>query len=145
MKKEDKPVVVEETFNKSVEEVWSAITELDQMVKWYFDNIPEFKPEVGFETKFIVKSEERTFPHLWKIVEVIPNKKIKYNWKYENYPGDSYVTFELFDEEGSTKLVVTNEVVEDFPNDIPEFKRESCKAGWNYFIKERLKNFLDGR
>ncbi len=33
--------------------------------------------------------------------------------------------------------------VEKFPDNIPEFKRESDVAGWNYFIKDSLKEFLE--
>jgi hypothetical protein len=42
-----------------------------------------------------------------------------------------------------TQFTVTTKVIEDFPNDIPEFARESCIGGWNYFIKERLDKFLN--
>jgi len=30
-----------------------------------------------------------------------------------------------------------------FPDDIPEFKRESGVEGWNYLIKKSLKAFLE--
>ena len=70
-------------------------------------------------------------------------KLIEYNWKYRGYEGDAYVTFKLTPEENATLLKLTNIVVEDFQDDIPEFKRESCIGGWNYFIKERLKKYLD--
>jgi hypothetical protein len=41
-----------------------------------------------------------------------------------------------------TKLTLSVEVQEDFPESIPEFKRESCIGGWNYFINNRLKEYL---
>lgn len=66
------------------------------MRQWYFKNIPSFKPEVGFETRFNVQSQDRNFHHIWKVVEVVPLKKIAYNWKYEGYPGNSLAVFELF-------------------------------------------------
>ena len=143
MRKSDDPVVVEQSFNRSIESVWKAITEVDQMRKWFFENIPSFKPEVGFETQFNVQSQDRNFLHLWKLTEVVPLRLIKYNWKYEGYPGDSYVVFELFTENNLTKLRLTTQVLEDFPDDIPEFKRESCIEGWTYFIKKKLKEFLE--
>ena len=142
MKKEDPPVVVEEVFDSSINQVWEAITDKDKMVKWFFDNIPDFKPEVGFKVSFNVNSGERDFLHLWEIIEVIPIKKIKYNWKYQDYKGDSNLTMELKEENGKTKITVTSEVLESFDDSIPEFKRESCIGGWNYFIKESLKNYL---
>ena len=144
MKKDDEPVIVEQTFHTSIDAVWKAITEIDQMRRWFFDNIPSFKPEVGFETRFNVTSKGRHFLHLWKVTEVVPLKKITCNWKYEGYAGDSFVVFELFEQDNATTLRVTNRVVEDFPEDIPEFSRESCIGGWTFFIKKSLKEFLEG-
>lgn len=137
------PIRVSQEFNKSKEEVWRAITELDQMIQWYFNNIPAFKPEVGFKTDFPVQSEERTFHHLWEILEVVPNQLIKYSWRYKEYPGEGVVTFSLEDAgAGKTLLTVINEGLESFPDNIPEFKPESCRAGWEYFIQGNLKDYL---
>jgi len=143
MKRNEEPVIIDEIFNTSVDKVWSAITELDQMRQWYFENIPSFEAEVGFETQFNVENEGRIFPHMWKVTEAIPNKKIVYTWKFENYPGDSIVEWELSEQDNSTKLKLKVIVLEDFPDDIPEFKRESCIGGWEYFINNRLKEFLE--
>jgi uncharacterized protein YndB with AHSA1/START domain len=142
MKADEKPIVVEETFNATIDAVWRSITQLDLMKQWYFDNIPEFKPEVGFETQFNVKSQDRDFLHMWRVTEVVPMKKIAYDWKYDSYPGDAFVVFELTGQDYSTKLTLTCNVREDFPDDIPEFSRESCLAGWKYFISQNLKEFL---
>jgi len=144
MKSTDSPIVVEQIINTSKEKIWEAITNVELMRQWFFDNIKSFKPAVGFKTKFKVQSEDRIFTHLWEVTEVDLQQKIVYNWKYEEYPGDSFVTFQLIEDNKSVNLVLTTEVVEDFPQDIPEFKRESCIGGWNYFIKERLKQFLEG-
>jgi uncharacterized protein YndB with AHSA1/START domain len=143
MKKNDEPVVIEQTFNASVDTVWHAITRIDQMRRWYFENIPSFEPEAGFETRFSVQSGDRDFVHLWKVTEVVPLRRITYNWKYEGYPGDSVVVFELFEQDNRTRLRLTHRVRESFPGDIPEFKRESCVEGWTYFIKKSLKEFLE--
>ncbi len=143
MKKNDDPVIVEQSFNTPIEVVWNAITEIDQMRQWYFENIPSFKPEVGFETQFNIKNEDRNFLHLWKVTDVVPLNRITYNWKYEGYPGDSYVGFELFKQHTLTKLRLTHQVQESFPEDIPEFSREMCIAGWTFFIQKSLKKFLE--
>lgn len=143
MRADDPPIVVEHTYNAPVEAVWRSLTEIDRMRQWYFDNIPSFRPEVGFETQFNVHHEGRDFLHMWKVTEVEPLKKIAYDWKFESYPGDSLVVFELSDHDGSTKLRLTVHVLEDFPDDIPEFRRESCIAGWEYFVGQSLKQFLE--
>lgn len=143
MKVSDEPIVVEQIFEVPVSRLWKAVTNVYEMRSWFFDNIEAFEAEVGFKTQFKVQSQERTFSHLWKIIEVIPLKKIVYNWKYEEYPGDSLVTFELFEEPNGTSLKLTTKVEEDFPEDIPEFRSESCRQGWEYFIQQQLKNFIE--
>jgi len=144
MKKTDKSIIVEQLFDSSIENVWKAITELAKMKRWFFDNIPSFNPTVGFETRFVVQVEDRVFPHLWKLTEVVPMKKITYDWRYEGYQGRSIVIFELIKEVHQTKLKLTSTAIESFPDNIPEFTRESGVQGWNYFIKKSLKGYLDG-
>ena len=145
MKVNDDPIIIEQFFNSPIDSVWNAISNVEEMRKWFFDNVPEFKPEVGFKTQFNVKSEDRNFLHSWKVIEVIPNNLLKYNWSYEDYDGDSNVIFELTEENNRTKLKLSHEILEDFPEDIPEFKRESCIGGWTYFINNRLKEYLENK
>lgn len=142
MNKLDERIIVEHIFDSSMTKVWEAITELEQMKQWFFEDIPSFEPKVGFKTQFIVNSKTRRFTHLWKITEMSPVQKIAYNWKYEEYPGDSVVTFELYEKGNKTLLRLTHQVIEDFPEDIPEFERKSGVQGWNYMIKMNLKGFL---
>lgn len=143
MKTTDPPIIVEQLFNESISRVWQAITQHNQMIQWFFDNIPAFKAEVGFKTQFNVKAPSQDFLHLWEIIEVIPYQKIVYNWKYQDIAGDSFVIFELFEIDNHIKLVLTAEIIEDFDDAIPEFKYESGAAGWTYFIKEQLPKYLE--
>jgi len=135
-------VIVKQQFSVSVHVLWNAITEQNQMIQWFFDNIPEFKPEVGFSTEFLIENEGRKFTHLWKIIEVVSNNKIVYNWRYEEYKGESLVTFELRENEYGSLLILTNKWIGKLPQNIPEFIRKSCLGGWQYFINERLKEYL---
>ena len=145
MKVTEAPVNVEETFKVSAEAVWNAITVIDEMREWYFENIPAFEARVGFETQFMVTNEGREFPHMWKVTEVVPLKKISYDWRFAGYPGVGLVTFELTGQGGATTLSLTNAVLEDFPDDVPEFERDSCLAGWQYFIGQSLRGYLEKR
>ncbi len=142
MESEDTPIIVEQVFKQSASKVWNAITNVVEMRHWFFDNIPDFKPEEGFYTEFNVSTGERNFLHQWKIIEVILLKRIIYHWSYAEYAGKGLVAFELFESKNQKKLIVTSHGMNSFPQDIPEFKRESCVAGWNYFIKQRLKSYL---
>lgn len=136
------PIRIEISLDATASKVWEALTNVTQMRKWYFENIPGFKPEEGFEAKFKVKSGERTFTHIWKITEVIPFKKISYTWKFEEYPGEGLSIFELTKKNNITHLKLESQVLKPYPNDIPEFKRESGEAGWHYLINKNLVAFL---
>ncbi|WP_299190329.1 SRPBCC domain-containing protein [uncultured Aquimarina sp.] len=142
MKVTDDPIIIEEYYNASEEKVWRAITGVKEMKFWFFEAIKSFKAEVGFKTQFLVQVEDRNYTHCWEVTEVIPIKKITYTWSYIEYPGDAFVTFELFKTDHQTRLKLSLTVTEDFPSDIPEFTRESCIAGWNYFLGQRLKEYL---
>jgi len=136
------PFEIERTYNAPVEKVWKAITNKEQMKQWYFD-ISEFKPEVGFEFTFNGGSKEKTYVHLCKIIEVVPNKKLKHSWHYEGYEGMSYVTWELFDEGESTRVKLTHQGLETFPQTTPDFARESFATGWTYILGTSLEKYLN--
>ncbi|MBI3930081.1 MAG: SRPBCC domain-containing protein [Armatimonadetes bacterium] len=138
----DRPIVVEQTYSAPVEDVWRAITDQDLMPRWFFEEIQAFRPEPGFETQFNVRFEDRDFLHQWRITEVVPRQRIVYNWKYGGHPGESFVTWELAETPAGTRLKLTHRGLESFPQDEPAFRRDSCEAGWQYFLGERLKEFL---
>ena len=134
--------VIERTYNAPVNKVWKAITDRDLMQQWYF-NIAAFKPEVGFEFTFDGGSKEKTYTHLCKVLEVVPNKKLSYSWRYKDYEGYSVVTFELFDEGEKTRLKLTHTGLETFPQVSKDFSKESFTQGWTHIIGTSLKNFVE--
>ena len=134
-------VVVERMLNAPVAKVWKALTDVDQMREWYFD-LKEFKPEVGFEFEFVVEHEGNQYHHLCKVMEVIPQKKIAYTWRYKGEPGDSLVTIELFAESNMTRLRLTHEGLETFPKS-PAYARKNFEAGWTAIIGTELKKFVE--
>ena len=139
------PIIVEQVFDSTIQQVWEAITDPTQMRQWFFGQIVSFKAEVGFSTEFDVSFDGKRFIHQWKVTEVLPQRRIAYDWRYRGYPGDSRVTWELTSERHQSKLKLTVEGLETFPQDMPEFTRESCIQGWTYFIGERLKKYLEDR
>jgi|SRR5580698_7677766 uncharacterized protein YndB with AHSA1/START domain len=136
------PIIMERTLNAAPPIVWRAITDKTEMKKWYFD-ISEFKAEVGFEFSFEGTNEGRTFVHLCKVTEVIPNKKLSYSWRYKDYPGISLLTFELFAQENKTLLKLTHEGLETFPQDPPDFARHNFVQGWTHILDKSLKSYLE--
>lgn len=136
------PVIIEQTFNAPIAKVWKTVTNKDDMKKWYFD-LPEFNPEVGFEFTFTGGKDGRDYLHICKITEVIPCKKLKHSWKYDGYEGLSYVSFELFDEGAITKLKLTHEGLETFPQNNPDFAKQNFEDGWNSIIGKSLKAYIE--
>lgn len=137
------PIVLKFSYNASLNKVWSAITELDHMQKWYFDALESFEAKVGHKTSFIVMVEDRKYTHIWEVTEVIHLQKIKYNWLIAEYPGASYSMFELEQKAHQTELTVTSVVTEPFPENIPEFERESGVQGWTYLLDDSLRKYLE--
>jgi uncharacterized protein YndB with AHSA1/START domain len=139
---ETTPFEIERTYNAPISAVWKAISDKNEMKKWYFD-LAEFKPEVGFEFSFIGGTECNSYLHLCKVTEVEPGKKLTYSWKYDGYEGQSFVTFELFSEGDKTRLKLTHKGLETFPQTTKDFMRESFAQGWTDIVGTSLPNYLN--
>src|SRR5207247_8310720 len=113
------PVIVERTFSAPIARVWKALTDVEEMRRWYFD-LKEFKPEVGFEFEFTVEHEGVKYCHLCKITEVIPQKKLAYTWRYKGHEGDSLVAFELFAYGDKTRRTLTHTRMSTIPRTTSE-------------------------
>ena len=135
------PFVIERTYNAPADKVWQAITDKDKMKQWYFD-LEAFKPEVGFEFRFYGGSKEKSYLHICKITEVIPGEKLTYSWQYDGYPGESFVTFELFAEGDKTRLKLTHTGLETFPAE-KDFARGSFAKGWTHIVGKLLPEYLE--
>jgi len=140
----DETIVKEVLLNVSTSKVWKAITNTEDMKLWYFD-ISEFKPTVGFEFQFEGGKDDKSYLHFCKITEVIPGKKLSYSWRYDGYPGNSLVTFELFEEGNRTKLKLTHEGIESFGTENPDLARENFVEGWNQIIGTSIKEYLESK
>src|SRR4249920_1250147 len=84
----NEPFVIERILNAPAKKVWKALTNTGDMKNWYFD-IASFKPEVGYEFQFSAGSENKEYLHLCKVIEVVPERKLSYSWRYDGYPGKS--------------------------------------------------------
>lgn len=137
------PVIVERLFKAPIDKVWTAITDNEEMKKWYF-KLEDFKPKVGFKFDFIGGPEEGTqYLHLCEVTEVIEGKKIAYTWRYDNYPGNSLVTWELFDKGEQTLLRITHGGLETFEEAGKDFARNNFNEGWAYFLNTALQRHLE--
>jgi len=143
----DAPIVMERTFNVKSDVIWKALTDQNEMKKWYFD-IADFKPVVGHEFEFTAMGEDGTtaYVHLCQVKEVIEGKKLSYSWRYKDHVGDSLLSFDLEEVDGGskTKLTLTHAGLETFRGDIyPAYAKKNFIQGWTYFIEEGLQKYLD--
>ena len=65
-----------------------------------------------------------------------------YTWRYDGYPGNSEVSWELFEKAEKTRVVITHNGLETFAENGENFSKDSFKAGWTYFFGDALKNYL---
>lgn len=139
------PIIISHEYSATVLQLWQALTEAEQLQQWLFEPIAEFKPEVGFTTRFDVQVEGQTYVHLWEVQEVTPQSRLAYRWRYAGYDGDSTVSWD-FDSSGSgSNLTLTHAGIESFPQDNAIFARETGVAAWEYLMNESLRLFLETR
>ena len=76
------------------------------------------------------------------VFKVTPYKTLAYYWQYEEYEGNSTVTFEIEESPEGVELILTAEILEAF-SDIDVFSQERMVKGWNGLIYDRLKPYLE--
>ncbi|WP_336516475.1 SRPBCC family protein [Pollutibacter soli] len=136
------PVVVEKTYPVSASRLWNALTVNEEMKQWYFE-LAEFRPEPGFEFEFWAGDDKKKWLHKCRVTTVIPLSVIAYTWRYEGYPGNSEVKFELLpDGQGQTMLRITHTGLETFPQDVPELQTHNFEFGWKQFAEQELSEYL---
>lgn len=137
------PLVKEVILDAPISRVWQALTNKDELKQWCFE-MNDFKPEVGFKFQFLGEKDGHKYLHLCKVLEAEPEKKMKWLWSYDNVPGDTYVTFELFPHGDKTKLRLTHEGLEKLPQD-ENYARSNFSAGWDSILEKSLTKFLSGK
>jgi len=141
----NEPFVIERTYKAPVSVVWKAITDKSEMENWYF-KLADFRPEIGFEFRFSGGPDrDRQYLHICEVTEVVAERKIAYSWRYDGYPGISFVSFELFPEGEMTRLKLTHRGLETFPSENPDFAEENFIAGWTEIIGRSLANHLKSK
>lgn len=136
------------TINSEVENVWKAITQPEEMKKWYF-NISNFEAKEGEIYDFIISitddDGEHDFRYLFKILEVIPNKKLSHTWEHPGHTaGLSTLTWELIPDNKSTKVILTHENMKDITDENSKyFSRDSYDTSWKDTL-QKLKESLEG-
>jgi uncharacterized protein YndB with AHSA1/START domain len=136
------PLVKEFTFNVPAEKVWTAIIDKDTMKKWYFPQLREFKPVTGFRFQF--DDQGAGYQKEWIVTQMVEGKRLAHSWAYKGYQGSSEVIFDLFPQDNTTKLRITQTDLESFPNH-PHFRRDRFESGWDHLLGQNLRQLLENR
>lgn len=137
------PVQHVRTLDAPIEKVWGAISNRDIMKKWYFD-IPDFKPEVGNKFTWYAGTPEKQWKHSGEIKEVVPLKKLSHTWSYPGYEGEGLVVWELTAiSEHKTKLNFRFEIITPFDPKQDDLVRKNFVSGWDEIINKELVKFLE--
>lgn len=140
---EIKPIVVERLLDAEVATVWKAITDRDEMAKWYFD-LEAFEPKIGFEFEFKAGEPGKEYLHICKVTEVVAPRKLSYSWKFGGDEGLSLVSFALFSQKEQTQIILTHSGVENFNQADPALHRINFVKGWEEIIGINLPTYLAG-
>ena len=135
----DKPLIMEFEYSAPLDDVWEAMTDAEKMRIWYFPQLREFEPRVGFEFKFADSND--TYRKKWVVTKVEQPNTLAHNWSYQGYPGVSEVTFDLSPTDKGTRVSVTHTGLDSFP-DAPHFKRERFEWGWDNLLGKNLSALL---
>lgn len=136
------PIIIDLELNAPVEKVWKALTNKDDLDKWFFQ-VDNFKPEIGAEFKFYIGGEEQKYEHISKILTMKENREFAYSWKYPDYDGYSIVRFEL-SKMGidKTHLSFTHDCTETFDKENPDFAHQNFIDQWHEKINIALKEYV---
>lgn len=137
------PIIVERAFEVPATKIWEALTNPSSLNKWYFQ-LPNFEPKVGFKFDFLAgPADGKQYLHLCEVTTVVEGEKIAYTWRYDSYPGNSLVCWQLIDKGERTIVRLTHEGTHTFEEAGKDFEKSSFQEGWNHFVHKALKNYLE--
>jgi len=134
------PFQFEQVYNAPLETVWQALTDENKMRQWYFPQLIQFKPVVGFQ--FVFANDGSPYQKEWRVTKVETGRLLAHTWMYKGYPGSSEVRFELYEEGDKTRLKLTHTGLSSFPGD-PHFARSRFENGWKQILATNLKALLE--
>ncbi len=136
-------IIIEANFDAPVSELWKAISDKAEMKKWYFE-VPLFNAETGNQFEFYGEGKTGIkYLHKCEVMEVMALQKLSYTWKYDDYEGNSLVTFELTEDGNKSRLKLTHSGLESFPATNSDFERGNFVTGWTYLTGVALKEYFE--
>ena len=127
------------------EVVFKAITETNELTKWFPDHVI-LEPNVGGKVRFSFYKEQNKMDRDYivegSIIEFIPNKKISYTWQYKDIPEfpETIVSWKLEElERNKTRVELVHS---GFTGKEQEnLSSKGHDEGWTHFMNE-LSNII---
>jgi len=95
-------IILEHTYSVPAEQVWEAITGPDYMNDPDYINHPDQTNHPDLMNQLHLPND------IWKVTEIVPGKRISYEWRYQGFPGNSRITFELVPDADGTRITITH-------------------------------------
>ena len=98
-----------------IQKVWDALTKPEFVKQWQYGSDILTDWTVGNDIRFRTEWDGKVFEQWGKVLEVLPNKKIKYSLfaprpDLEDKPENYFVmSYDLNEEEGQIKVTITQE------------------------------------
>lgn len=141
MSDESNIIKKEIVINASIEKVFSALVDSEQLTQWFLD-MAIFEPKVGGRVSFrFLKKKDKDHEVIDKVVSFIPNKELSYTWNFTTKPEyrkDTIVTWKS-EQIGNDKTKLTL-IHSGFTKD-DELQYDDHSKGWAWHLK-KLDNFI---
>ena len=128
----------EKTFAHSIDKVWKAISEGEEISKWFIQ--ADFKPEVGYQYTFTASEEHGCTVVKGRVLEASPYV-LKYSWMVGDVPIETIVTWSLEEVEGSTKLTLIHSDIDNYEGETAPEMMGHFDKGWEACISGLIQYF----
>lgn len=138
---EIQPIIKEITVNAPISKVWKAITEKDQLAKW-FHTSNDYIFEEGRTFHMDAMHEGKNYLHTLTITKIEPEKKLGLDWFIDGDCGITHVLYELKAEGDKTLVKVTHSGFDKYGTEA-ENNREGYNVGWDHVLNTLLKEYVE--
>lgn len=138
----DHEVYIQKKYNHPIQKVWDAITQKEQVEKWFM-SVAAFDLKEGGEYHLTGKASDGWDGNLiGKVLEIDPPNKLVHTFKSNQIEFDTTVTWILKEQnDGSTLLTLTHKGVDKLSN--KEKIGKSVDSGWMSHLAQ-LSDLLNG-
>jgi len=126
-------IIKEEKFKHPIDKVWNAITQAEEISKWFID--ADFKPEPGSAYVFTAPPEQNC-TQITGVVKVATPYTLIYTWVMQNTDVETTVKWTLEEEGDYTVLHLEHSGISNYEGETAVKMFESYSGGWLNCVTE---------